>query len=98
MNWLNSFRRRNGIPKTTLRVEAMEDRTVPTIVITGTPGNDTVTSKFFFDTSAGQYRGQISLNGTVVSSFLSTLYTSPAPSIFLLEPLEVDTLGGNMIN
>ena len=46
MNWLNSYRRRNGIPKTNLRVEAMEDRTVPTIVITGTPGNDTVTSKF----------------------------------------------------
>ena len=100
MNWFRAFRRKHCLQptlprKTALRVEAMEERVVPTITVTGTPGNDAVTSRFFYDNAAGQYRGEIALNGAVVSSFLSTLYTSPAPSIFLLEPLVVNGLGGN---
>ncbi|MFO0936357.1 MAG: calcium-binding protein [Gemmataceae bacterium] len=103
MKWfLSMFKKRklrviSPRSKTALRCEKMEDRITPTITITGTPGDDTVTSRFFFDTDANQYRGEILLNGTVVSSFLGELWPYPYPkmSIYLPEPLSVDTLGGN---
>jgi Ca2+-binding RTX toxin-like protein len=71
-----------------------EDRTVPTVVITGTDGDD-VLRTVITPTIGGLYRADVLLNGAVVYSFENTTWPVPQTSVFLPEPLEVYGLGGN---
>ena len=81
-------------PFARLALETMEDRTVPTVVVNGTAGADTIASRYFYDNAANQYRGEVTVNGNVAYTFLGNLYPY-SPSIFLPEPLIVNGLGGN---
>jgi len=88
-------RRSSETLRAPLRVEALEDRAVPTVVLNGTAGADVFLADFAYDAGAASYRGTITQNGKAVYTFLGELYTSPGNSIFLPEPLVLNTLGGN---
>ncbi len=98
MNWL---RRRAIVPKVLrprvpLRLERMEDRTVPTVVINGTAGNDVITSAIFpIPETPYLYGAEISVNGKVAYSFVSHFWPYPEPNVYVPEQLIVNGLGGN---
>ncbi len=98
MNWL---RRRTLVPKVLrsrapLRLEAMEDRTTPAIVIDGTAGDDVITTNIApVPDSPLLYTGEILVNGAVVFSFVEHYWPFPEPNIYLPDELVVNGLGGN---
>lgn len=95
MNWL---RRRAIVPKVLrqpLRLEHMEDRTVPAVVVNGTAGNDVITSAIFAVPDSTLYLAEIYVNGAVAYSFTNNTWNAPEISVFLPEALTVNGLGGN---
>ncbi len=77
-----------------LILEALEDRTVPAIVINGTPGPDVITSAMFPIEGSSLYRGEVYLNGSTVLSYTGILFSN-GYGVHLPEQLIVDGLGGN---
>lgn len=81
--------------KINLVLEALEDRTVPAIVINGTPGPDVINTAIFPIEGSEQFRGEIYVNGSIAYSFVGNRFNHPIDSVFLPDQLFVYGLGGN---
>ncbi|MBL8822760.1 MAG: hypothetical protein JNJ77_09255 [Planctomycetia bacterium] len=87
-------RNAKGLRRIPLQLEVLEDRTVPAIVINGTPGPDVITSAMFPIEGSTLYRAEVYLNGETVLSYTGKLFSNGF-GVHLPEQLIVNGMEGN---